>query len=242
MLSAGPHTTAELRRIGIVAPRVLEGQLLTVLPEQDAAAEAPNREKERAALQLAPDDFAALRIARLFPDKGVVDLVGFVAGMRARGIPAVGLVVGDGPEAATIAAEATRLGVAPHIRFLGFRRDLAALHAASDVTVVTSRYDAMCQAVIDAMAQRVPVIAYDIGCIGLAIDGVSTGILVPLGDIDALVDAALRLHGDPELRAALVDSAQDAAMRTFGLDGFKATHERLWSEALAASRTARSRG
>jgi glycosyltransferase involved in cell wall biosynthesis len=104
------------------------------------------------------------------------------------------------------------------------------------VTVVTSRYDAMCQAVIDAMSQRVAVIAYDIGCIGLAIDGDTTGVLVPLGAIEALVDAGARLHAQPDLRAALVDAAHHAALRAFGLDGFKATHERLWSEALAASR------
>jgi glycosyltransferase involved in cell wall biosynthesis len=242
VLSAGPHTTAALRQLGIVAPRVIEGQLLTVLPEPEATAEPPNREKERAALQLAAGDFAALRVARLFPDKGVVDLVHFVAGLRARGVPAVGLVVGDGPEGPALAAEAARLGVAQHVRFLGFRRDLPALHAAADVTVVTSRYDAMCQAVIDAMARRVAVIAYDIGCIGMAIKGESTGVLVPAGDIERLVDAGARLHARPELRAALVDAAQRAALQSFGLDGFQATQRRLWTEALAAARSAHPRG
>jgi glycosyltransferase involved in cell wall biosynthesis len=242
VLSAGPHTTAALRSLGLVAPRVLEGQLLTVLPEPDAALAALDREQERAALQLAPDDFAALRVARLFPDKGVVDLVHFVAGLRARGIPAVGLVVGDGPEGPALAAEATRLGVAQHMRFLGFRRDLPALHAAADVTVVTSRYDAMCQAVIDAQAQRLGVIAYDVGCIGMAIEADKTGLLVPLGDIERLVDAGAQLYAQPDARAALVDAAQRATTQAFGLDGFKATHERLWSEALAASRAADRRG
>ncbi len=242
VLSAGPHTTAELRRLGLVAPRVLEGQLLTVLPESESGSGPADREKVRAALQLAPDDFAALRIARLFPDKGVDDLVRFVAGLRARGVPAVGLVVGDGPEEPALVAEAERCGISEHMRFLGFRRDLAALHAAADATVVTSRYDAMCQAVIDAMAARVPVIAYDIGCIGMAIDGAATGVLVPLGDIDRLVDAGARLFAEPDLRKALVDAAQRFAMQTFGLDGFRATHERLWSEALAASRDPSRRG
>ena len=233
VLSAGPHTTAELAGLGLVAPRVLEGQLLTVLPETDAA----DRETARAALQLAPGDFAALRIARLFPDKGVDDLVRFVAGLRARGVPAVGLVVGDGPEDAKLRAEAQRLGVAEQMRFLGFRRDLAALHAASDVTVMTSRYDAMCQAVIDAMALRVPVIAWDVGCIDIAIDAAKTGILVPLGDIDRLVEAGERLRADPAFRAALVEAAHESALRRFGLEGFRATHERLWSEAVAAARS-----
>lgn len=236
--SAGPHTTAALRSVGIVPPRVIQGQLLTVLPDPDASA-SPNREKMRAELQLAPDDVAALRIARLFPDKGVVDLVDFVAGLRERGIPAVGLVVGDGPERDKLIADAERRGVAQHMRLLGFRRDLPALHAAADLTVVTSRYDAMCQAVIDAQAQRVPVIAYDVGCIGIAIDDGVTGVLVPLGDIDRLVDAGARIHAEPALRAALVDAAKRFVTWRFGLEGFREMHERLWSEALAAARSDR---
>lgn len=239
VLSAGPRTTAALRSLGLVAPRVLQGQLLTVRPEPEAALD---RERQRAALQLGPADFAALRVARLFPDKGVVGLVHFVAGLRARGIPAVGIVVGDGPEGPMIAAEATRLGVAQHMRFLGFRRDLPALHAAADVTVVTSRYDAMCQAVIDAQAQRLAVIAYDVGCISMAVEDGKTGVLVPLGDVERLVDAGARLYAQPEERARLVDTAYRVTTQAFGLDGFQATHERLWSEALAASRAADPRG
>jgi glycosyltransferase involved in cell wall biosynthesis len=238
VFSAGPHTTAELRSLGLVAPRVIEGQLLTVLPAPEDAA-PPKREEIRAALGLDPGDFAALRVARLFPDKGVDELVRFVAGLRARGVPAVGLVVGDGPEGPALAEQAARAGVAEHMRFLGFRRDLPELHAASDVTVITSRYDAMCQAVIDAQAQRLPVVTYDIGCIGMAIDGATTGVLVPAGDVERLVDAGARLYAKPELRAAIADAAHRFALRTFGLEGFEATHRRLWSEALAA---ARSRG
>jgi len=235
VLSAGPHTTEALRQIGIVAPRVIEGQLLTVLPEPDAAEPHQTREDVRAALRLASDDFVALRVARLYPDKGIVDLVSFVAGLRARGIPAVGLVVGEGPEGPALAAEAARQGVAQQMRFLGFRRDLATLHAASDITVVTSRDEAMCQAVIDAMAHRVAVIAYDIGCIRLAIDGTETGVLVPAADVAQLIAAGARLHARPDVRAALADAAHRSVTRTFGLEGFRVTHERLWSEALAAS-------
>ena len=201
---------------------MLEGQLLTVLPEPDVAPGPADRARLRAALQLGPDDFAALRIARLFPDKGVDDLLRFVAGLRARGIPAVGLIVGDGPEEPKLAAEAARLGIAEHIRFLGFRRDLAALHAAADVTVVTSRYDAMCQAVIDAMAHRLPVIAYDIGCIDLAIEDGTTGILVPLGDIDRLVDAGARLRaraGRPGCAGRCRAARRAAALRARWVPG-----------------------
>ena len=66
--------------------------------------------------------------------------------------------------------------------------------------------------------------------------------LVPLGDVERLVDAGARLYAQPEERAALVDTAYRVTTQAFGLDGFQATHERLWSEALAASRAADPRG
>jgi hypothetical protein len=56
------------------------------------------------------------------------------------------------------------------------------------------------------------------------------------------VDAGAQLYAQPDARAALVDAAYRATTQAFGLDGFKATHERLWSEALAASRAADRRG
>jgi glycosyltransferase involved in cell wall biosynthesis len=113
-----------------------------------------------------------------------------VAGRRPR---LVLLIVGDGELRAGLEAEAAAHGLGDHVRFLGWRRDLPTIYAATDVFVLTSRNEGTPVALIEAMASGVPGVSTDVGGVATVIENESMGIRVPLGDNAGFVAGVLRL-------------------------------------------------
>jgi len=88
----------------------------------------------------------------------------------------------------------------PRVYFLGFRRDVPRILAATDVLVLTSKHEGLARCIMEAMAAGKPVVATDVrGSRDLVENGV-TGLLVELGDVEGLAQALLQLIRDPELR------------------------------------------
>ena len=112
-------------------------------------------------------------------------------------------LAGDGPLLGELKSLAQHLAVKPRVRFLGWREDTAALFAAADVFVCPSRHEPLGNAVIEAWAQGVPVIAADSLGPGTLIEHMETGVLTPVDDAAALADAIRGVVGDEALRAHL---------------------------------------
>lgn len=103
--------------------------------------------------------FRIITVARLSPIKGV-DIVVDIA--RELGSIADGyeiLIVGDGPERASLEKKAEGL---ENIRFLGFRTDVPELLDSSDVFLSASRGEGMPLSLLEAMARALPVVASDV--------------------------------------------------------------------------------
>ncbi|NLG33942.1 MAG: glycosyltransferase family 4 protein [Lentisphaerae bacterium] len=96
------------------------------------------------------------------------------------------------------------VGRHPHIHFLGFRPDAAALAGACDIAVMPSiEREGLPKAVLEAMAQGIPPVVTDVGGMPeLVEDGIS-GLVVPPRDAPALRNALLALARDPPLRRRL---------------------------------------
>jgi glycosyltransferase involved in cell wall biosynthesis len=107
------------------------------------------------------------------------------------------LVVGDGP----LATEVRELGerLAPgRVRMLGVRGDPELAIAASDVLLLPSRTEGMPGVIIESMMRGVPVVATAVGAVLSMIDEGSTGCVVGVGDVEAMVRALQTvLTGDP---------------------------------------------
>jgi glycosyltransferase involved in cell wall biosynthesis len=110
-------------------------------------------------------------------------------------------IVGDGDERPRLEAEARQLGlVAPHLCWLGFRRDVGDLLAASDLVVLPSREEGFPNTLLEAMALGRCVVATPVdGVPELVVDG-QTGVLVPVGDPALLAESMRELLGDTARR------------------------------------------
>lgn len=141
----------------------------------------------RAELDAGPDALVLTFVGRLVPIKRVDLLIDGVGRARARGVDVSLAVVGDGELRDELQERAAPLGDA--VRFLGFRSDLTAIAAGTDLAVLSSDNEGTPVALIEAAAAGVPAIATDVGGVrDIVVDGVS-GFVVPPGDVDALADA-----------------------------------------------------
>lgn len=144
------------------------------------------------------------------PRKGVDLLLRALARLRRR--DARLLVAGQGPQEAALRALAARLGVAERVHWLGFRDDVPAVLAASDVFCSASRRDSLANAMLEAMAAGALVVATDTGgvreALGAAGSGAAAGWVVPVDD-----EAALAAALDEALAAAAGDLSEARARR-----------------------------
>jgi glycosyltransferase involved in cell wall biosynthesis len=166
-----------------------------------AAPSAGARERLRAALdvhQSAPVITVTGRLASA--QKGQELLIRALPDLLRQRPDAVLVVVGDGPDRATLEALVRELGLDRAVRLLGHRDDIPDLLAATDVLVVPSLCEeAFGFTALEGLAAGRPVVASAAGGLPEIVRDGETGLLVPKGDASALVDATLRLLRNPAL-------------------------------------------
>lgn len=112
-------------------------------------------------------------------------------------------------------------GLADQVIFTGFRKDVPAILAASNVIVHSSlEPEPFGRIVVEAMAAGRPVVATDAGGVPEIIDHGSTGVLVPPGDPQRMANAVQGLLRDPEGTRELARRGQVAARKRFSPERF----------------------
>jgi len=163
----------------------------------------PTRHEARAALGV--QGFALGTAGRLTAQKALGDALEALAR-----VPEVELlVVGDGPERASLERRAGGLGIADRVRFLGAgtRDDVVALFRAVDAALLTSAWENLPHTLLEALAAGAPVVATSVGGIPEVVRDGENGLLVPPNDPTALAAAIERIARDDGLRASLAAAA-----------------------------------
>ena len=112
------------------------------------------------------------------------------------------VIVGDGELRESLGALAASLGVAEHVVFTGFRKDIDRLMPAFDVFCLSSILEGLGTSLLDAMSFSRPIVATRAGGISEAVADGETGLLVPPGDVGALAESLLELLNDTDLGRA----------------------------------------
>jgi glycosyltransferase involved in cell wall biosynthesis len=183
-----------------------------------------------------PDDALLLgTVARLIPWKGHRHAVAAMARLAGPLPRARWLFAGDGPERAALERQVAVAGLAERVRFLGYRRDVAALMAAFDVLVHPTLGEGFGLIQLEAMLQGTPIVATRTGAIPEVVDDGRTGVLVPPGDPAALADALARLAADPELRRRLGVEGRRRYEREFTVERMARETGEVYARVLAAA-------
>ena len=119
-------------------------------------------------------------------------------------------LAGEGPLRRDLETRSAQLGVADRVRFLGWRTDIPALFASSDVFVCPSRHEPLGNVVIESWAQKTPLVATSSqGPSALVEDG-ETGLMVPVDDAQSLATAIAQIIDEPDLAETLVSKGRVA--------------------------------
>lgn len=167
----------------------------------------------RAALGLSAAATVVGAVGRLTYQKAPGD---FVAALRALGRPDVtGVWVGDGELAGQVAAQARET---PAVRMVlaGQRGNVPELLPAFDVFLLSSRYEGLPTAVVEAMICGIPVVATAVNAVGDVVVPGETGLLVPPARPALMADAVRFLLDSPEAAARMAAAAQARLGKRFG--------------------------
>lgn len=118
-------------------------------------------------------------------------------------------IAGDGPDLPDVRQRVAELGLDGRVRFLGpLNRDgVLTLFRAADASLLTSSWENFPHTVVEALAVGTPVIATSVGGVPELVRDGKNGLLVPVGDRDALAAAIRRVVGEPGLRERLAAAA-----------------------------------
>ena len=167
----------------------------------------------RADLGLDHDRGLVVTASRLSAQKALDVLLDAIAG-----VDATLVVAGEGPLERDLRARATALGIDDRVRFLGFRTDVGDLIAAADVFCLSSVWEGVPLAAMEAVQLGTPVVATDVGGTGELIRDRVSGRLVPPRDPVALADAINDVLGDDAARAAYVTAARETLVTDFSTE------------------------
>jgi glycosyltransferase involved in cell wall biosynthesis len=142
-------------------------------------------------------------------------------------------IVGGGPEHEALVARAHARGVAAAFTFHGHCDDVAARLREADLFVLPSRSEAFPNAVLEAMAAGLPIVASATGGIRELVDHERTGLLVSPDDPAALAAAIVRMLSESSLAARLGAAARARAVDRFDFDRMVAGFEHVYLTALA---------
>jgi len=162
--------------------------------------------------------------------KRVKDVVRIFSRVR-RAMPATLLMIGDGPERGEAEREAESLQVSGDVRFLGRLDRVVELMQATDLFVLPSQSESFGLAALEAMACGAPVVASRAGGLPEVIEDDVTGILEPVGSVEAMARRAVDLLRDPARHAAMSEAAARKAA-DFAADRVVPMYEAVYREAL----------
>jgi glycosyltransferase involved in cell wall biosynthesis len=151
--------------------------------------------------------YQMLTVGSLIETKRTSDFIRAFVRVSARQPGVRAAIVGDGPLEGSLRAQAAESGVETAIDFLGFREDIEAIYADSEVFVQTSRYEALSIALVEAMASGLPVVASDVGETSGLVRETVNGYVVSVGDVEAIAARVELLLGDDVLRERLAEAA-----------------------------------
>jgi glycosyltransferase involved in cell wall biosynthesis len=209
----------------LIVPNAVSAEFLRPLPDATTL---------RQELGIKPDEQVVGVVTSLVPHEGIGTLLEATAMLRARGVPARALIVGDGPERAALQRQAAQAGLADAAVFTGRvpASEVRQFHALLDIFVVSRTPDRVCQLVtplkpVEAMASGLCVVTSEVKALTEIVKHEVTGMQTVPQDPVSLADCLERLIYSPDIRRKLGDNAREWVAR-----------DRTWAHNVARYRDA----
>ena len=213
VVTLGEAMREEIQARGVPAEKIL---IVPNAVSEDFLAPLPGPGNLRADLGIQPDEYVVGEVTSLVKHEGIGTLLEATAILRARGVPARALIVGDGPERAALQRQAAAAGLARAAVFTGRvpASKVRQFHALLDIFVVPRTPDRVCQLVtplkpVEAMASGLCVVTSEVKALTEIVKHEVTGMQTVPQDPVSLADCLERLFYSPDIRRKLGDNARE---------------------------------
>jgi glycosyltransferase involved in cell wall biosynthesis len=187
----------------------------------------------RASIPAAPGTPIILSVGRLSLEKGHIDLIHALDHLRGTlGEDRFHLVIaGEGPEREKIEAARDRLGLAAHVTLAGLQHRIAPYYAMADVVAMPSHSEGSPNALLEAMAAALPIVATRVGGIPEIVTHQETALLVESGDVTQMARSIQILLQDREQSERLAQNAERVA-QSYSPDAYRQALTRVYQSLL----------
>lgn len=129
-----------------------------------------------------------------------------------------------------LAGGSLKPGSEDNLVYLGFRRDIMNIYQMFDVLILPSRAEGLPNVVMEAMAQKVPVIANNVGGVASIITHLKNGVLVDPSDLNGIEEYISKLYKDDKLRKSLGEQSKKTIEEKFNWDKLLLRYKNLIEE------------
>ncbi len=190
------------------------------------------REEVKKELGLSDNARLIINVANLLEAKGQNHLVDAAAAVVSTNSEAHFLLAGEGHLRGKLEEQVRLKGLEGNVHLLGSRNDIPKLLAVSDVFVLSSIWEGLSMALLEAMAAAKPVVATSVsGTIQVVIPD-KTGLVVQPGDCISLAGAINKILRNPDLASSLGNAAREHVTKHFSAMKQAEEHEVLYRELL----------
>ena len=204
----------QLKEQGVPVERI---QVIHNAIRPDWASEARRPEKAsqlRASLRIGSDHKVILIVGRLSKEKDHLGLLSAFSRLPPSLSPHL-VIVGDGPERSRIERRVETLGLSKSVTLTGQKESAEPYYGIANLAVLASRSEGSPNALLEAMAAEVPVVATAVGGIPEIVADRESALLVKPDDANGLAEAMRRLLEDPSLASTLTARARQLVQEQF---------------------------
>ncbi len=173
-----------------------------------------------------------LSVGRLVYQKGLDLAMSALSDLK--DLPWTWTIAGDGPQMAVLQSMAQEYEIADRIHFLGWQKaeQLKGQYRTADLFLFPSRHEGMPNAVLEAMASGLPVVATRIaGNEELVVNG-ETGALVPTEDVESLRESLRPLLVDAKMRERMGRASRQRVEQSFSWDRVVEQYQKILEDAV----------
>lgn len=163
------------------------------------------------------DELVIGNIGRVVEQKAQDKLLDLAVKLKSKNLNFKIIIGGEGKLLDDLKKQAKDLDIENHIIFTGFVKDVKSFLESIDIFILTSKWEGFGYVIVEAMACKKPVIAFDISSNPEIIDNNTTGFLTPPFDIDKLSEDVLKIAKDKTLKKDFGDNAYKRTIKLFSI-------------------------
>jgi len=169
-------------------------------------------------------------VGRLVKQKGQKYLIDLAIRLKKKTSNFKILIAGEGKMETELANLVSKNKLEEQFKFVGFVNDMKGFMKSIDIFVLTSIWEGFGYVLIEAMATKVPIVAFEISSNPEIVEHNLTGYLVPSFDMKAMTEKVVQLMDDEHLRLNIGREGRKRVEKHFSFESTQQNFEKLLSE------------